>query len=308
MTQTIVQGPEDPLLVLDHQGGSGNPTFENAAAFIWWDQVTQVFNMGLASVGAPSLSIVSDGAVFVNALKVNNVADITSLNSQLIKANRVETPALQVNTADMGTASMNGLRVGDVTAEEIVVNQSMLVANANINGLLVQEAATITGGGLVANSANISQLTAGGLVVQQGGTLTGGLAADAANITQLTANALLAGSTRINGGLVVDNVNASGTIIAGSYLTSSSRETKENIVDFGNQEALEALEHLNPVKFNLKADNAKKLHHGFIAEDVPQSVAGSDGKSINVMDIVAILTRVVKEQQKTIDALVAKSQ
>jgi hypothetical protein len=27
MTQTIVQGPEDPLLVLDHQGGSGNPSF-----------------------------------------------------------------------------------------------------------------------------------------------------------------------------------------------------------------------------------------------------------------------------------------
>ena len=61
------------------------------------------------------------------------------------------------------------------------------------------------------------------------------------------------------------------------------------------------------MKFNLKADNAKKVHHGFIAENVPQSVASSDGKSINLMDIVAVLTQVVKEQQKTIDALVAKS-
>jgi len=59
MTQSIVQGPEDPLLVLDHQGGSGNPSFliqqdENAVAYIWWDQVNQVFNMGAASAGLRS--------------------------------------------------------------------------------------------------------------------------------------------------------------------------------------------------------------------------------------------------------------
>jgi len=107
--------------------------------------------------------------------------------------------------------------------------------------------------------------------------------------------------------LVADAVDVSGTITAGSYLVSSSREIKENIADLSSEEALEVLEHLSPVKFNLKADNAKKEHIGFIAENVHASVAGSDGKSISLMDLVAVLTQVVKEQQKTIDALVAKS-
>lgn len=68
MTQSIVQGSEDPLLVLDHRGGSGNPSFliqqdETAAAYIWWDHVNQAFNLGPASVRRPSLSIISNGMV-----------------------------------------------------------------------------------------------------------------------------------------------------------------------------------------------------------------------------------------------------
>ena len=64
---------------------------------------------------------------------------------------------------------------------------------------------------------------------------------------------------------------------------------------------------LSPVKFNFKADNAKKEHIGYIAENVHPSVASSDGKSVGLMDIVAVLALVLKEQQKTIDALLAKS-
>ena len=45
---------------------------------------------------------------------------------------------------------------------------------------------------------------------------------------------------------------------------------------------------------------------GFIAEDVPDLVATKDRKALSPMDIVAVLTRVVKEQQKTIAALAAK--
>jgi hypothetical protein len=40
--------------------------------------------------------------------------------------------------------------------------------------------------------------------------------------------------------------------------------------------------------------------------DVPRSVASSDGKGISLTDIVSVLTRVVKEQQETIDALSEK--
>jgi hypothetical protein len=63
-----------------------------------------------------------------------------------------------------------------------------------------------------------------------------------------------------------------------------------------------ALNNLNPVTFNYKADK-KDDHVGFIAEDVPALVASKDRKGLSSMDIVAVLTRVVQEQQKTIDQL-----
>jgi len=42
---------------------------------------------------------------------------------------------------------------------------------------------------------------------------------------------------------------------------------------------------------------------GFIAEDVPEIVATPDRKTLNPLEIVAVLAKVVKEQQKTIEAL-----
>lgn len=40
---------------------------------------------------------------------------------------------------------------------------------------------------------------------------------------------------------------------------------------------------------------------GFIAEDVPDLVATNSRKSVSPMDVVAVLTKVVKEQQETIE-------
>ena len=42
---------------------------------------------------------------------------------------------------------------------------------------------------------------------------------------------------------------------------------------------------------------------GFIAEEVPDLVATESRESLSPMDIVAVLTRVVQEQQKTIEEL-----
>lgn len=80
----------------------------------------------------------------------------------------------------------------------------------------------------------------------------------------------------------------------------SSRKFKDNITNLSSQEAFEALEKLNPVKFNLKADDEKMLHLGFIAEDAPDMVATPDKGAITNGHIVAVLTKIVKEQQKKI--------
>jgi hypothetical protein len=53
------------------------------------------------------------------------------------------------------------------------------------------------------------------------------------------------------------------------------------------------------VKFNYKI-NKDEDYIGFIAEDVPELVATKERKSINTMDVVAVLTKVIQEQQKFI--------
>jgi len=85
--------------------------------------------------------------------------------------------------------------------------------------------------------------------------------------------------------------------LAGVWQNASSREYKENIKSISSSKAMDALEQLNPVEFNYKVDSKEK-HLGFIAEDVPDLVATKDRKGMSPMDVVAVLTKVVQEQQK----------
>ncbi|NJR76709.1 MAG: tail fiber domain-containing protein [Scytonema sp. CRU_2_7] len=92
-------------------------------------------------------------------------------------------------------------------------------------------------------------------------------------------------------------------VYANKYLQWSSRELKENITDFSTQEAIEALADLNPVKFNYREDKQKEPIVGFIAEDVPELVATRDRKGVCALEIVAVLTKVIKEQQQELSVL-----
>jgi hypothetical protein len=88
----------------------------------------------------------------------------------------------------------------------------------------------------------------------------------------------------------------------GAWVDGSSREYKENIETLTTKEALKAFQELEPVKYNYKADKEEN-YLGFIAEDVPDLVAMKDRKGLSPMDVVAVLTKVVQEQQKTISEL-----
>ena len=83
----------------------------------------------------------------------------------------------------------------------------------------------------------------------------------------------------------------------GVWTDASSRQYKENISNLTQEEAISALEKLNPGKFNYKFEREEE-YVGFIAEDVPDLVATSDRKSLSPVDIVAVLTKVVQQQQK----------
>ncbi len=91
----------------------------------------------------------------------------------------------------------------------------------------------------------------------------------------------------------------------GAWVDGSSRTYKENIEALTSAEALQAVEELQPVKFNYK-ENKEEQYLGFIAEDVPSLVAMKDRKGLNAMDLVAMLTKVVQEQQKSIAELKEK--
>jgi len=88
----------------------------------------------------------------------------------------------------------------------------------------------------------------------------------------------------------------------GVWTNASSREYKTDIKKLSTQKAIDALKQLDPVEFAYKTDSQEK-HVGFIAEDAPELVATKDRKGMSSMDVVAVLTKVVQEQQKTISEL-----
>lgn len=89
---------------------------------------------------------------------------------------------------------------------------------------------------------------------------------------------------------------------AGIWQNGSSRTMKHDIRPLDASSAIEALEGLQPVRYyhNAVADDE---YLGFIAEDVPEIVATRDHNTLGSLDIVAVLTKVLQEQQKTIDQL-----
>ena len=90
--------------------------------------------------------------------------------------------------------------------------------------------------------------------------------------------------------------------ISGNLELGSSREIKNNIKSLGMEEALTTFAKLRPVKFQYKSAPDEDSV-GFIAEEVPDLVATNSRKSISTMDVVAVLTKVVQEQQAAIEEL-----
>jgi len=98
------------------------------------------------------------------------------------------------------------------------------------------------------------------------------------------------------------------TIFTGGHLvTPSSRDLKEQITSLDTKAAMDAFHKLEPVSYVYKAHKDEPVV-GFIAEDVPELVAMKDRKGIDPMEVVAVLTKVVKEQEKELVALRAKAE
>jgi len=86
---------------------------------------------------------------------------------------------------------------------------------------------------------------------------------------------------------------------SGHLVTSSSRELKTEIEPLDTEAALDAFHKLQPVSYEYKAYRGDKVV-GFIAEDIPDLVAMPSRKAFDSAEVVAVLTKVVQEQEKAI--------
>jgi endosialidase-like protein len=107
------------------------------------------------------------------------------------------------------------------------------------------------------------------------------------------------------GGSIITSPIGASLNSVGQWADASSRELKQDIHDMPLERAMATLKGLNPVTYEYKADPSE-VQAGFIAEDVPQLVAQKDRKGLSALEIVAVLTKVVQQQQQTIDQLNAR--
>jgi Chaperone of endosialidase len=128
-------------------------------------------------------------------------------------------------------------------------------------------------------------------------------------VGRLTAGALITGIIEGVGPLTGGpaQVTIQGNVkVTGTLTQASSIALKENVSELSGQEALTALQGLQAVKYTYKADAKKEQHLGFIAENVPDLVASSARDRLSLMDLIAVLTKAVQEQQSTITDLAAE--
>lgn len=97
--------------------------------------------------------------------------------------------------------------------------------------------------------------------------------------------------------------DAGGTLTCSRVAQTSTREIKRDIAPLDQAYAADLLEGLEPVRYRMIEDPDGPEHLGFVAEEVPDPLAGADHRSIHPGYIVAVLTRVVKEQQRRLNEL-----
>jgi hypothetical protein len=96
------------------------------------------------------------------------------------------------------------------------------------------------------------------------------------------------------------------TVKAVTFHATSDVVKKENIQTISG--ALESIDELRGVSYNLKTDETKKTHHGVIAQEIekifPDMVAGEEGnKSVAYMEIIGVLVEAVKDLKKRVEEL-----
>lgn len=107
--------------------------------------------------------------------------------------------------------------------------------------------------------------------------------------------------------VIVDEMPAVGDIkdpvsSVATVAPRNAEEDKTNVTQLTPEEALSALANLEPVTFSYRQDEMER-HVGFVPENAPELIASTENEGLKPLEIVAVLTRVVKLQQHRIAEL-----
>ena len=231
--------------------------------------------------GAPSSSLYIDSTGYLGLGTSTPIVDVhlRAANTPTLRLEQDTSGGWTSQTWDIG-ANESNFFVRDITSDTLPFR---IVPTAPNNSFYVSAQGAIGLG---------TETPAGRLEIQNN-------AADTSLFMVNDAGQIGLGVATVDAGNLLQASNGAHLTSGGVWTNASSRSLKNNITDIGVAVALSALKALNPVTFSYKSQPAE-TYAGFIAEDVPEVVATNDRKSLAPMDIVAVLTKVVQQQQKAI--------
>ncbi len=156
----------------------------------------------------------------------------------------------------------------------------------------VEATTTEDGGG---NVTVRGALTARAIAVVDGG--------DNKVVTLLDDGSVRTAALKVSGDSTLTRLTVVGAATLAQLSVTSSRKLKYDISGLTESAAQTLLSGLNPVSFKFRGDAAAGTHLGFIAEEVPPAFASSDGETYQPFEIIAVLVKVLQEQQMEIREL-----
>ena len=255
-----------------------------------------------ASSDGPITFRLEDASVIPNTWDVEGgglgfkVKDITATTTPFSILPGAPTNSLFVavnGSVGMGTATPDASSRVDIRSS-LLNGMLMVRPGVNPHYMRVESAAGFFRSGVQGNGdAQFGALTAGkGLNLLAGGTTkllinsTGQMSFGNAP-PAITTHALL-------------HQSGANLTIGGTWTNASSRALKQDIEPITSALARDAVRGLQPVGYRYKSELDER-YVGFIAEDVPELVATRDRKGLASMDITAVLTKVVQDQDRLLD-------
>jgi hypothetical protein len=102
-------------------------------------------------------------------------------------------------------------------------------------------------------------------------------------------------------------VHVDGDLMVGGVISqASSAQLKDDVETLPVDDAVTALAALHPVTFRYRHEASQRRHAGFIAEEVAEVMPDADGDRVRPMDLIALLTAVVQDQQRSLVRLSAE--